>query len=103
MKLSYIQETYGVPAEIGRRVTVYGKRGIIAADRGHYLGVNFDEDKPGVIKNAHPTSEVTYGEMGQIRKPSRSARRYQRYLEIGDLFDSFLQFLKWERHNPRLD
>jgi hypothetical protein len=42
MRLEYVCRTYGVPAEIGRRVIVYGKPGIIAEDRGHYIGVNFD-------------------------------------------------------------
>jgi len=90
----YLKRTYRVPAEIGRRVIVYDKPGIIVADRGNYIGVNFDADKPGVICNAHPTSEVVYLEMGKIRKPSKSAARYQRYLEVGDCYDSFLDFLK---------
>ena len=68
MNCEYVKQNYGVPAEIGRRVAVYGKPGIIAEDRGHYIGVNFDADKPGVIKNAHPTSEVEYHDMGEIRK-----------------------------------
>jgi len=92
----YVREHYGVPAEIGRRVTVYGKPGIIADDRGNYIGVNLDCDKPGVIVNAHPTSEVEYGDMGKIRKPSRFAARYQRYMEYGDGFDSFLDFCYWD-------
>jgi len=74
----YVQEHYGVPAVIGRRVVVSGKAGIIAADRGHYIGVNFDNDKPGVIFNCHPTSEVEYGEIGAIRKMTKSQRRRQR-------------------------
>ena len=78
----YARMTYGVPgAEIGRRVTVGGKPGIIAADRGHYIGVNFDTDKPGVIRNAHPTSEVEYGDMGEVRRMTRSQRRYQDLLD----------------------
>ena len=80
MNFEYVKEQYGVPAETGRRVTVYGKPGIIVEDRGHYIGVNFDADKPGVIKNAHPTSEVQYHGIGKIRKASRWAARYDRYL-----------------------
>lgn len=68
----YVKRHYGVPADIGRRVEVDGKPGIIAADRGHYIGVNFDADKPGVISNCHPTWRVVYGEMGTIRKLTRS-------------------------------
>lgn len=97
----YVRENYGVPAEIGRRVTVYGKSGIIAEDRGHYIGVNFDADKPGVIKNAHPTDEVEYHEIGSIRQPSRSSQRYQRYLEYGDGFESFLDYCRWDSEKER--
>lgn len=96
MAFEYVRDYYGVPAEIGRIVTINGKRGIIAADRGHYIGVNLDEDKPGVICNAHPTWEVAYGEMGKARKPGRHAARYQRYLEYGDGFDSFIDFCYWD-------
>ena len=35
----YVNNAYGVPACIGRLVIVSGKRGIIAEDRGHYIGV----------------------------------------------------------------
>jgi len=87
----YVRENYGVPAAIGRRVVVYGKPGIIAEDRGHYIGVNFDADKPGVIRNAHPTSEVEYGEIGTVRKMTRSQRRYNDYLNA----DSGLPFMQW--------
>lgn len=94
-------KAYGVPAEIGRRVTVYGKPGIIAEDRGHYIGVNFDCDKPGVIKNAHPTSEVQYHDIGKLRKPSKSRARYLRFIEYGDGFNSFLDFCRWDANPER--
>lgn len=92
MALEYVRKYYGVPAEIGRRVTVYGKPGIIAADRGNYIGVNFDKDKPSVIRNAHPTSEVVYGEMGMVRKMTRSQQRYQDYLrsEVNETFAEWI-------------
>lgn len=92
----YVRNYYNVPAAIGRRVTVSGNPGIIAADRGHYIGVNFDSDKPGVIHNCHPTSEVKYGDMGVVRKPSRYTSRYDRFLEYGDGFDSFIDFCRWD-------
>lgn len=101
MNCEYVKQQYGVPATIGRRVVVSGKPGIIAADRGNYIGVNFDEDKPGVISNAHPTSEVQYGEMGKVRKPSKGAARYQRWLEYGDGFDSFMHFCRWDAEPER--
>lgn len=101
MSCEYAREYYGVPAVIGRRVVVYGKPGIIAEDRGHYIGVNFDSDKPGVIRNAHPTSEVEYGEIGVVRPMTRSQARYKRFLEYGDGFDSFVQFCRWDASPER--
>lgn len=92
----YVRNYYNVPADIGRRVMVNGKPGIIAEERGHYLGVNFDEDKPGVISNCHPTWRVEYLDMGTVRKPTRAQRRYRRFLEYGDSFDSFIDFCKWD-------
>lgn len=59
----YVKNHYSVPAEIGRRVIVDGEEGTIVADRGQYIGVNFDKDKPGVVTNCHPTSKVIYGEI----------------------------------------
>lgn len=94
MNCEYVREHYAVPAEIGKRVVVYGKPGIIAEDRGHYIGVNFDENKPGVILNCHPTSEVVYGEMGSIRKMSRSQKRYRDYRRVADFYESFEHWLK---------
>ena len=96
MNCEYVQEHYGVPACIGRRVIVNGKPGIIAEDRGHHIGVNFDSDKPGEVVPAHPTWKVEYGEMGKVRKMTRSQQRYQRFLEFGDGFDSFLDFCRWD-------
>lgn len=87
----YAKDTYKVPADIGRRVTVDGKPGIIAADRGNYIGVNFDDCKPGDIRNCHPTWKVEYLEMGTIRKMTRSQRRYQEYLNS----ESSLSFAEW--------
>ncbi|MFC4236087.1 hypothetical protein ACFOY8_12690 [Thalassospira xianhensis] len=92
---TYVREYYDVPACLGRRVEVYGKPGVIAADRGHHIGVNFDSDKPGVIASCHPTSEVKYLGMGSVRKLSRSQQRYLRYLDVGDCFDDFHHFLKY--------
>lgn len=96
MNCEYVRNYYGVPAEIGRRVLVYGMPGIIAADRSHYIGVNFDADKPGVIRNAHPTSEVEYKELAQVRPLTKSQERYMRYLEVADLFGSFREFLSYD-------
>lgn len=91
----YVRENYGVPAAIGIRVIVGGKPGIIAADRGHYIGVNFDHHKPGHISNCHPTADVQYGEPGKIRPMTRAQRRYAEYLEVADCFDSFRHYLAY--------
>lgn len=90
---AYIRSRYGVPAELGRRVTVDGRPGVIAADCGHYIGVNFDDAKPGVVANAHPTSEVEYLDMGTVRAPTRSQSRYQRWTKASICFPSFRDFL----------
>ena len=92
----YVQDYYGVPADIGRRVIVNGRPGIIAQDCGHHIGVNFDTDKAGVISHCHPTWRVEYLDMGTIRKPTRSQQRYQRFLEYGDGFDTFIDFCRWD-------
>ncbi len=95
MSCQYVKDHYQVPAEIGRRVSVDGKLGIIAEDRGNYIGVNFDSDKPGVVFNIHPTDNVEYGEMGQIRheKLTRSQKRYREYLKNQDWYDG--TFAEW--------
>lgn len=105
MNCEYVRTHYGVPAEIGRRVVINGKPGIIAEDRGNYIGVTFDCDPPGTVLNAHPTSEVEYGEMGELRKISsrklRSRQRYSRFLEYGDGFNSFIDFCRWDADPAR--
>lgn len=101
MSCEYVRQYYGVPAEIGRRVIVYGKPGIIAAGRGHYIGVNFDADRPGLIRNAHPTSDVEYLGMGEVRRLTRAQERYRRYLECEESFDSFLDFCRYDARRMR--
>jgi len=96
MAFEYVKEYYNVPAEFGRVVVIDGKSGVIAEDRGHHIGVNFDEDKPGVVYPCHPTWEAEYLGMGKVRKMTKSQQRYRRYLEYGDSFDSFLHFLSWD-------
>lgn len=91
----YVRQYYGVPAGIGIRVIVGGKPGIIAADRGHYIGVNFDHHKPGRISNVHPTDDIQYGEPGKIRQMTRSQRRYADYLAVAECFDSFRHYLAY--------
>lgn len=97
----YVRRYYGVPAEIGRRVVVAGRPGVIAQDRGHYIGVNFDENKPGDVRNCHPTSEVVYEGLGIVRAMTPAQRRYQQYLEVADCFDGFHAWLKYASARSR--
>lgn len=94
--LGYVRHYYGVPAQIGRRVTVGGRPGIITADRGAYIGVTFDDDKPTAVLPCHPTSQVVYGEMATPRPLTRSQRRYQEYLDVADEFESFAHYLRYK-------
>jgi hypothetical protein len=98
----YAKRAYGVPAEIGREVTVDGRPGIIAKEIRQYIGVLFDDDDNlDNIMPCHPTHKVVYGEMGTVRQWPKRKRRgkanYQEYLDIADCFDSFLHFLKWKQ------
>jgi hypothetical protein len=77
-------------------VKINGEPGIITEDRGHYIGVNFDSTKAGVISNCHPTWKAEYLGMGKIRTITKSQQRYRRFLEYGDSFDSFLDFCRWD-------
>ena len=92
--LAYVRRYYGVPAEIGRKVTVGGRPGIITADRGAYIGVTFDDDKPTAVLPCHPTSQVVYGEMGTPRPLTRAQKRYLDYLDAADLYGSFADYLR---------
>ncbi len=92
MSCEYVQQYYGVPAEIGRLISYRGKPGIIAADRGHYIGVNFDSEKPGVISNVHPTDEnLEYLGIGTVRKLTRPQQRYRDFLRA----DTGVSFPEW--------
>ena len=92
MNFEYVNQYYGVPACIGRLVKVYGKPGIIIEDRGNYIGVNFDNDKPGHVLNAHPVDGVEYLGIGKPRKMTRSQQRYRDYIdsEFGYSFADWL-------------
>ena len=101
MSFEYVKEYYQVSARIGMGVEVNGRSGVIIADRGHYIGVNFDDEKPGQISNCHPTWECIYTGMRAIRKPTKGSQRYQRFHEYGDCFDSFIDFCRWDAHPDR--
>ncbi len=95
MNCRYVRETYGVDAEIGRRIIMNEKPGIIAQDMGNYIGVNFDTDKPGVVLPCHPTWKMEYLEMGEvrIRKMTRSQKRYQKFKDAEDWYGG--TFAEW--------
>ena len=102
MNQNYIQTHYGVPAEVGRRVTYTcdkaHKQGVITEVCGHQIRIQFDgDDRPrGPF---HPTWELVYGEMGvapkskRTTKKSRSQRRYQQYLSSDSCWKDFAHFL----------
>jgi hypothetical protein len=93
MSCEYVKEHYGVPAEIGRRVLWKERGGIISEDRGHYIGVTFDDEKPGSVSNMHPTTEgLEYLGMGEVRRMTASQKRYQEFLNA-DWFNG--TFSEW--------
>lgn len=99
---NYAKEYYKVPADIGRKVTYNERPGIIYKDGGTYVAVNFDDEKPGLTHNIHPTDPgLKYLGIGEIRKMTRSQQRYRRYLEWNDCFDSFLEFCYWDSDSER--
>jgi len=102
MSFEYVRNSYDVPAEYGRLVTVDGKDGIIIEDRGHYIGVNFDDAKPGVVSNCHPTWEVVYKGIGQPRKLTRSQQRYRDFLRVAECYDNFISYL-YSVHSKKAD
>jgi hypothetical protein len=93
MSCEYVQENYGVPACIGRRISYKGKEGIIAEDRGHYIGITMDDEKPGHINNFHPKTEgLEYLGMGKVRPMTRSQKRYKDYID-SEYPESFAEYL----------
>lgn len=102
MNCEYVRNFYKVPACIGRKINYKGRDGIISEDRGNYIGVTFDDEKPGTISNLHPlTDGLEYLGIGKVRKMTKSQQRYKRYLEFGDCFDSFRDFLSWDLNPER--
>ena len=101
MNCEYVRNYYDVPAQLGRAVMVSAGRGVITEDRGNYIGVTLDKEKPGTVNNYHPTDNVEYLGIGKIRKQTRSQQRYKRYLEYGDCFERFLDFCAWDAEPER--
>lgn len=89
----YVAETYNVPACIGRRIKYKDREGIISCDRGNYIGVTFDNEKPTEVSNIHPTDEnLEYLEMGKVRQMTPSQKRYQKYLD-SECNETFAEWL----------
>ena len=92
----YIKESYGVDVKLGMDIAFNGDRGIITDDRGNYIGVTFDKDKPGNVSNIHPTDEllIITGKFRKIRKMTRSQSNYQDYLrsEVDCSFSEWMRF-----------
>ena len=94
MDFEYIQTRYKVNACIGREVALRGRKGVIVEDRGNYLGVTFHDDKPEIVHTCHPTWEMEYLGMVEIRdmpKVSRSKLRYREFMHS----DCGLSFAEW--------
>ena len=95
----YVNSAYGVNACAGRIVEFRGRTGIISEDRGNYIGITFDDEKPGTVSNFHPkTDGLVYLGIGKIRRMTASQNRYKRYKELRDIYDfeNFAHFLKWD-------
>lgn len=92
----YIKDYYGVHVEIGMDIEFRGERGIVTNDKGHYIGVTFDKNKPGVVSNIHPTDELLKitGKFRKVRCMTRSQSNYQDYLrsEVDCSFGEWMGF-----------
>ncbi len=100
MIFEYVNEAYGVNACTGRRVTMNGRLGTIVKEMGPYIGVNFDDDKPGVASPCHPTWEMVYSvDVIEPRKMTRSQQNYRDYLDSAHFEggDSFADYMGWSR------
>ena len=78
---AYVQQHYGVPACIGRRVIAYGKPGTITSDFGHYVGIVLDDSakrKPG---RYHPTDGIVYGDMAEKLPKRQRSSNYDRFCD----------------------
>ena len=85
MNCEYVREAYGVPARVGLMVTYRGESGVISKDRGNYVGITLDSEKPSQVSNVHPTDPnlVYLKTMAKPRKMTRSQKRYKEYIDSG--------------------
>ena len=61
--LTYIRETYGVPAYVGARIKFEGRAGVIDGAYGAYLNVRLKGGKRNI--RLHPTWHVEYEPKGE--------------------------------------
>jgi hypothetical protein len=97
MNFSYVRSYYNVPAEFGRVVIAYGKRGVIVEDRGHHIGILLDESKAGDVCPYHPVDGIQYLDIiEKPRKPKKSRQRYLDYKDDLEWFDgTFIEYCQW--------
>jgi len=93
LSLDYIREYYGVPAEPGRRVEVYGKPGVIVSGVNAYIVVLLDSAKPTDTEPYHPTDGVRYLGMGKIRKMTPGQARYRKFKDADWFEGTFAEWL----------
>ncbi len=63
-KFDYINRAYAMNVKIGQRVIAYGKPGVVAADRGNYIGIRLDGEKH--INNYHPTDGLEWPDLQAV-------------------------------------
>lgn len=100
MSFEYIKKNYGVNPELGMRVEINGRGGVIIKDLGSHIGVNFDDNKLGVCLRCHPTWEVKYfDEIVKIRKPKKSSSRFADFIssDTGWTFKEWLKYKEYRR------
>lgn len=91
----YIKKHYNnTLAELGRVIEYNGERGLITEDRGNYIGITLDSDKPGTVANIHPTDEgLKYiSSFKKVRRMTRSQSNYQDYLRA-DCSETFAEWM----------
>jgi len=98
MAFEYINKTYNVNAEYGRQIIFKSERkGTIIQDNGNYIGVNFDDKKPGIIESLHPTWEVEYLGLVKVRRMTQSQARYQAYLNADWFNGNYSDWIRYKR------
>ncbi len=97
MSFDWINKYYKLDVKVGLEVEREGKRGVVVEDMGNYVGVIM-EDRPNQVRPYHPTDLVYGGMAKRVPKISRSAKRYQEYINISEAIGiSFGEYVKREK------